>query len=238
LLDFLADPEETFVCVECHNLISEKALLMMPSKHAPSAICSVSLVPIVIFLIVPLSHAAVMYDDLNADPGGAFQISDSQSLAVELDVQNSAVQLDSIQFGMGDTTGNRGSFFVALFSNTGAPNGVPDTAIETLTGPNPTTAGTYTFTSSGTVLSANTTYWIVASGSENKAYSLNFNSTDPTVSGIDSSGEIPVRSGPFDHDNISSTHINMRVNGALVPEPSTVVLGIIGAGLVIGYLRK
>lgn len=79
------------------------------------------------------------------------------------DGYQSSFQLASVTVRLGSGVGTPGGFAVRLFSDS---SGQPGTAFETLSGAsNPSGNSTQAYTSAGTTLSANITYWIVASAS-------------------------------------------------------------------------
>jgi hypothetical protein len=95
--------------------------------------------------------------------GAGEEVSPVQFDAVSFttDASSSTYQLSSVTLSMDVASGTPAGFALMLYSDNA---GRPGTPLETLSGSNnPATAADYTYTSSGTTLNANTTYWVAAS---------------------------------------------------------------------------
>jgi hypothetical protein len=86
----------------------------------------------------------------------------TESLAAPFTTGNTAASLSVVSVSLASANGSGGHFNLSLYSDAG---GSPGSSLAALSGnDSPTSAGTYTYTNtSPLVLSADTTYWIVAS---------------------------------------------------------------------------
>ena len=147
--------------------------------------------------------------------------------------------LDSITLDL--STGSGSGFTLSLYADNGSS--LPGSLLETLTGnASPTAGGLVTYTSSGTALAANTTYWWVASVAAPTAGNFS------TVTTGDSAGTSPEGwtfastyqgNGSGSWNNIGSTaQFSVAATIDAVPEPSTLALaGMGGLGLLMMFRR-
>ena len=94
--------------------------------------------------------------------GGWSEVFNAQSLAASFTTGNTETYLSCVSVSMANATASREHFRLSIYSDA---NGSPGTSLASLSGnAAPTNAAVYTYTNTSTlVLSAETTYWIVAS---------------------------------------------------------------------------
>lgn len=152
--------------------------------------------------------------------------------------------LNSVSLKFSAAANTSGNFFVRLYSNN---SGVPGSSLETLSGTaNPSSATTYSFTSTGTTLSAGTRYWLVA-GVTSGAGDYKWDWTNSTAQ-----NSVEGQSwGIGDDDVHTSTNsgsswvfdgaaMQFSVNATAVPEPGTyaALFGLAALGVVAWRRRK
>jgi hypothetical protein len=163
---------------------------------------------------------------------------------------SSGYMLDSIQLGMADASGNPTNFTAMIYSAFIGGAVLPENSLGTLSDSlDPSTAGTYTFTSvSNLLLSPSTFYFIVLTAGTavaNDAYSWSESAFPPNSSGAWSAGNAVIHSGdgisgwssdpsPYAYSGIGQ----FAINATAIPEPD--VLGLFGLGslAIIWYRRK
>ncbi len=143
-----------------------------------------------------------------------------------------------VQVGSTNDTGNFNFF---LYSD---QNGQPQNNLGSLSGFNPIDLGTYTYTASGIILSASTTYWIVATEVVPTGSSLTYiwesrdvNFNNPFDSGSQWNILSPEQS--FDGNTWSALgdgFLEFAINVTPAPEPSTFALA--GLGLAVIFLCR
>lgn len=190
----------------------------------PNRICWLSspgviAVTIAVALCSPRANAAVIFSQTGT-PEGMYTETNTEYWAQSFTLGGSPMVLTTVD-ALLDGGGPGGQFFVDLYSNNA---GSPGSFMETLLGNNnPQTAGTYTYSSAGSVLSANTTYWIVqglSGGGGFEYWSEEANNSPEIGSSI---------GAKFSFDagttwSLQTGHsMQMVVNGiAEAPEPSTI----------------
>src|SRR5437868_4345731 len=108
--------------------------------------------------VCPLPSSAATIFSQTGPSNGFFTETSSEYWGQSFSMGPSAMVLTTVDVLLSGG-GPSGEFVVDLYSNNG---GLPGTLLETLSGNNdPQAPGTYTFTSTGSLLLANTTYWIV-----------------------------------------------------------------------------
>ena len=145
----------------------------------------------------------------------------------------SGYTLESIQLFMGDTAGSPSGFSAMLWNfQTGQP-------ILTLTGPNPTTAGIYTFSASSFVMPPNKVYWFVATsqtptagGGFTWAYTSQNVLGNPWLG-----GGYQVSIDGLNWTRESGREFQFAVNAQLIPEPSSHTLVALGS-IVVAALGR
>ena len=152
--------------------------------------------------------------------------------------------LTSIVLGIGKINTDADPI-VELWSDDGtsAPIG---TWMETLTNPGTFTAdAANTFTSSGTTLSASTTYWVVVTGENGNTFQWlggnDVGDTDVTSDiGATHTARLFGSTGSEGSWSSSSSVLNqIQVNAAVIPEPSTMVMfGLAGIAVVVSRKRR
>jgi len=152
-------------------------------------------------------------------------------------------ELSTIVLSMHSGVGQPGGFSLKLYSDASNQPGLP---LETLVGSShPFSAGKYTYTSNGTVLAANTTYWIVAEASVGDAqanyYSWRMVSdTAQTTTGSsnwligDGWAERPYQSQSWG----LSPSFTFQFAVTAIPEPSTYGMLALGLGMIVWLRRR
>jgi hypothetical protein len=188
-------------------------------------------------VMTPAARADVtVFDNLNTPtPNSFLDIKASQWDAQSFTVGSVSVPLSEVLLNLNSPTGTGGNFFVRLYGNGGS--NVPGTVLQTLTGTsNPATSGIYSFSGSS-LLSANTTYWVVAGVTSGSGqYEWNYELPASVESGSTLGWTYSTDQGA-DWVGLFEPLLvfNMRVTG--VPEPSGLVLAALGAGLGFGGYR-
>ncbi len=209
----------------------------------------VLLVSSVLFLIaVQGASADVIFDTLGLPIGGGpYPVNSTQSKCQGFDVGAGSYWLNNVVLGMDNGTSGveLTDFSVTLWDASGTDaNGsghsAPGNLLATLAGAtDPYVAGNYTYTpTSAFLLDPNTTYYVVASTSNETAnYLWNYTADNPTV-GSGWWGYSVVE--PADPWTMYSYNLNlMQVNAdpaGTVPEPGTMALLLMG--LPVGLLWR
>lgn len=179
------------------------------------------------------SRAATIFSQTGT-PEGAYTETSLEYWAQGFTISGTSMTLTSVDVLL-QAAGPLSQYFVALYSNN---SGSPGSLLETLSGTNnPQTSGTYTYTSTGSLLSANTSYWIlqgITSGGGFQYWNEE-NNTSPEV-GSSIGAEFSQNSGTT--WSLQASHsMQMVVNGTPVPEPSTALLLIMGGVAMFVRLR-
>jgi hypothetical protein len=127
---------------------------------------------------------------------------------------------------------------VQLYSGASSPT----TLIETLTAPTPVVGmSNVMFTSTGSLLSAGTTYWVLVWNNALVANSFQWMASTPSVTPTGSAAThfgYRFSNGPPPPTGTSATFNTYSVNATLVPEPATfIALGLGGALLLLRRRR-
>lgn len=188
------------------------------------------------------AQTVVAISNLSEANGGAITVNNTETalLAQSFTTGSTAMTLDFIspRFDTNLAT----AFTLSLYSNAST---IPGTSIEQLTGTTtPNSSTTYDFTSGGTILAANTTYWLVASAatSTHQAFlsyttSTSFTSPDGwTLGGIRSTTNSGINWNNFNEGQV----IRFSVNASPVPEPSTyaAIFGVLALGFAAWQRRR
>jgi hypothetical protein len=181
--------------------------------------------------------------NLGQSPGSKAEIGSDMWIAQEFFITTTdpnTYALDSVQLLMDPMTRNASGFSVSIYG--GSLNGPPLLNLGSLSGSdNPSTAGTYTYTSSGITLSPGTAYYVVASAGT------------PISEGayVWSAANSFTKSGNWNIDDVYFTSSNdgatwsetlrqnvyqMAIFTTPVPEPSVACLISIG-GVGLLYIR-
>jgi len=182
------------------------------------------------------SHAQVtLFNNLGNQPQGFANLDANNWIATRFNTDANNYTLTSATLKLYTETGGSGTFFVKLFSDNANQ---PGTALATLaSGPNPLTVGfqatDVAFNGLNQPLSANTNYWIVFGDNPGPALDLRWSAVNPGGSGVGyqafrcSTANGGISWGSFDTDHA----MQMQLTGSVVvPEPGSMVLGLIGAG--------
>jgi PEP-CTERM motif len=151
--------------------------------------------------------------------------------------------LNSVQLAMADASGNPSGFTVMIYAN-GNPTGTgafPGSSLGALNGSaNPSTTGIYTYTAANITLLPNSFYFIVvtaATAVANGAYEWNQSASPPSSNGGWGGGGTYLSSDGSSWSPFSGTYGQFSVTATAVPEPSSVVLLLMGGG-ALAYVRR
>jgi hypothetical protein len=182
------------------------------------------------------AHAQVtLFNNLGNQPQGFQSVDANAWIAQRFNTDNNNYTLTSATLKLYTESFGSGTFFVRLFSDAA---GQPGTSLATLaSGPNPLSVGfqptDVTFNGLNQLLSANTNYWIVFGDNPGASLDLRWSVANPGGSGVGyqafrcSTGNQGISWGSFDTDHA----MQMQLTGVVVvPEPGSMVLGLIGAG--------
>jgi hypothetical protein len=210
--------------------------------------CTIILLGIILCFAVQNTRAAVYLSNLGETPSTVIPSSISgQNLWLAQTFHTGAAaggySLDSVQLSLNVTGSPSGNFSVYVYGST-LNGGSPTTPLSTLTGPNPTTSGTYTFNASGFSLSPSTFYWVVATTTANPAanpYSWNVASdynyaTSDNWSIPQTPQYLSLDGSTWPHNFLIVNPFQFAVNATAVPEPG--VLSLAGFGLALTFLRR
>lgn len=187
-------------------------------------------------------HGQVVVSNLSATSAGTLSYTPTQAVAGAFTTGDTPMTLVDVTLSLGNASGPDSVFTVALYSSTG---GLPGTLLETLSGPaGPQSAGNYSYTSGGSILSANTTYFWTgtltssASGDRRRQnITSSFAETSSFGWTIANSGYVKIGAG----DWFSDSSVPMfTVSAAAIPEPDAfaVVAGLVGLGLATRRRRR
>jgi hypothetical protein len=159
-------------------------------------------------------------------------------------VDTDGYELNSIQLGLADASGNPNGFTVMLYSATDNFAVLPGSSLGTLNGSlNPVSSGIYTYTpASSLALSPSTDYFIVLTAGTtvaNGAYEWSESAYPPSIN------DWFVGNGVLhSSDGISSWNVTpylgiaqFAINATAIPEPSPSWLVLLGSGVLI-YARR
>jgi hypothetical protein len=177
------------------------------------------------------SFAEIAVSSLESPAGTTPVVDSNQSVGMRFTTDSDLWRLDSVQLAAGDFVGmSTAPFVVSLYSVSG---NIPGTKLMDFTGANPSTFGTYTFTASSEfILQPSTSYFIVASSTENASFYV-WGSTDATsFTALPGWTLVPgnaVTSGGVNWAWNTGPNTPMAaVNVTAVPEPSALVLASLG----------
>jgi hypothetical protein len=120
----------------------------------------------ILFVTIGLAQATyIPFSNVNQVPAGNNGVWNAQTLAASFNTGSVTSYLASVSLGMKSANGIGGHFSVSIYNDTGSS---PGNLLVTLSGNStPTTTGLYIYTNSSVLaLSANSTYWIVASSAD------------------------------------------------------------------------
>jgi hypothetical protein len=111
-------------------------------------------------LVAVSAYGQITVSNLAETDGGMVNLQTASWYASSFTTDSTAASytLDSVSLIFASANNTSGNFFVGLYSNN---SGAPGSSLETLSGTSNPGSGTHSFTSVGTTLNANTTYWIV-----------------------------------------------------------------------------
>jgi hypothetical protein len=176
-----------------------------------------------------------LFNNLGNQPQGFANVDANSWIATRFNTDNNNYTLTSATLKLYTESFGSGTFFVKLFADNA---GQPGTALGTLTsGPNPLSVGfqatDVTFNGLNQPLLANTNYWIVFGDNPGASLDLRWSVANPGGSGV---GYQALRCstlnqgggwGSFDTDHA----MQMQLTGTVfVPEPGSMVLGLVGMG--------
>ena len=161
--------------------------------------------------------------------------------AVSFTTGDNSYELASVELDISRLQGGDSNLVVSLFSDNG---GSPGVSLETLSNPSPITQGNYLLTSSGLTLAPATAFWVVAQPSLSGVCDFEWwpggspGSPGGTIGPISASQLLSDGSTWGSWSSTSGYTPSLLVYGLSVPEPSCVVLALLGAGLYSAVRRK
>jgi hypothetical protein len=214
------------LCFRTFSGASVRGLLLVGAMLASNALTSTAL-------------AQTMVSNLDATVNGTSNTASNQTLANSFTTGASATNLSSVTLFMANNTGGSG-FAVNLYSD---GSGAPGSALESLSGPGaPSTNGNYNYTSAGTLLNANSTYWIVATSSvDHFGWGQTSSTTETSSSGwtIGDVGLASTNGGASWITNTSNVQM-FSVSTTAIPEPGTyaALAGVVALGFAAWRRRR
>ena len=200
--------------------------------------------------VVGHSQIFPSFSDIGLTPAGSSMVSsDSWIGQFFLTGTNTAgYLLNSVQMRMENQAGNPAGFTLSIYSSTfSAPTPPrviqPGVNLEILSGDNPTTAGVYSFSSTGLHLTNQTAYYLVATAttpSSTGAFLWDYTNEQPTP-GLE---RMTTGTGfSYSTDGISwqfsrQHYYQFAINVTAVPEPSSLCLLGLGASFLFTRLAR
>jgi len=205
----------------------------------------IAAVLLIVALLIAQSAQAqgTLYLSNLGDTAGAYVSIGSSDLIAqgfETGTDSGGYVLNSVQLGMAAASGNPSGFTVSVYSSL---NGYPSADLGTLSGSsNPSSAGVYSYTTSGLTLAASTEYFVVAMAAASPSgsyFAWVANPAESPYTSVDDWSILP----DFASVNGSAWAVSERTYGfqtgiyaTAVPEHSTWILCLLGGGFTF-YLR-
>lgn len=194
-------------------------------------------------LISTIADAAIIFDNIGtpAPSGGGARVTSLIWEAQSFIVGANNMDLTGVTTMIRSRPSPNGGFVVSLFSDRIVSNNthIPNLSLETLSGAGNPSVGLNTYVASGsTLLTANTTYWIVYKTTSASEYRLESQSPPTTSIGSTFGTAVSSNGGSQWGSGGSSFSYFTRVSAeaAAVPEPSSILL--VGGAATCGVLRR
>jgi hypothetical protein len=179
--------------------------------------------------------------NLNRPSTGSFAIGSDAWFAGQFHtgMNTSGYDLNSVRLQMNTPTGNPSGFSVSIYTESNVSPRPPEMFLGNLTGLDPSTAGVFTFATSGIKLSPSTDYYIVlrsATPAASGSYSVSLADASFPNNFDSSEGWIP---GPYYLTSIDGSswtshrlvsRLQFAVQATAIPEPSAISLLLLGIG--------
>ena len=188
-----------------------------------------------------VAHAAVItFDDLGSNAGGFGSVNASAWAAQKFNSDSTNLLLETATLRLDSESGGGGTFFLRLYADSaGQPGSSPLVTLATGTNPVPAPYpkdANVLFGGLNQLLAPNTNYWLVLGQNAGATFDLRWaaasNPTNPVGTGsgyqeirattINQGVNWSVSSGPGVSPNI------LRLTASPVPEPGSVLLGLVG----------
>jgi hypothetical protein len=193
-----------------------------------------------IFSTTGMVHAAFVIDEGLNNTGTNSAIGFSGKAANFVMGAGDDYQLTSVVLGIGNVNSGAAPI-VQLWSDDGSGTPIGD-ELETLTLSGTFTAdAANTFTSTGTTLSASTTYWIVVTNDNTNTFEWLGAANTSVTSDIGATHTARLFGGasPGSWNGTSGVLNQIQVNATVIPEPSTLALfGLAGVAMLVARCRK
>lgn len=193
------------------------------------------------FAFGPLAKAqeTLYLSNIGSTPSSPYPIdgSDWQEIDFTTGANTPGYTLNAVEIEMADATGDPSGFALQVYTT---DNYLPSSLIGVLDGSStPNASGFYTYTANNITLNPDTTYAIVANATSplaNGSFEWDAGPAPTLVGGWLDNGHRSSDDGGADWDSIRS-RVEVGIYATAVPEPSTGILLLIGAGLAL-FFRK
>jgi len=186
------------------------------------------------------SWGATAISNLSASNGDRYMITSGVRVAGAFSTGASDATLEGVSLALNSSTNTGSALQVRIYSD---ESGSPGTLLGTFSGAsNPSSSGTYAYAIPSLALTAETSYWIVASAASGSgAYSWSLSFQDAATRATDFEdwdfGYSQYNSGSGWNEIVidNNTFQRMSVSATLVPEPASCALAALGG---LGLLRR
>jgi hypothetical protein len=184
------------------------------------------------------AQGTLYVSNLGQTPTGSMAVGSDSWIAQEFftGTNSGGYALNAVQLLMDAASGNPGGFAVSIYNNSISNPLSPASNIGSLSGPDPSTGGIFTYTVSGLALSPSTLYFVVvtaASSVAQGAYTWSA-ATDGPQSGVNHwsiFGVYDTSADGLNWETYRNFDFQLGIYATAIPEPSAVSLLLLGGGL-------